>query len=313
MRHLLFSALGFLAIVLVSKFLGPFWADMLVKVMILSILALSLQLLVGITGLVSLGHAAFYAIGAYTTFFSVKMGVTSALGACALAVFAASVAALAIGALCVRTSGVYFIMVTLAFTQMAYYVFHDTPAGGGSDGVYLPSSITFFDVDFRQHSAQLIAVPLALACVWTLLAAMQASKFGATLTAIRINEQRVRAVGYNPYLYKLSAFVISGSIAGLAGFLLAARDGVVNPELAAWHTSGELLLVIILGGLGSLAGAVGGAVLFVALKEILAAEAVTGSLAVHWQFTLGACIIILVAALPDGFAPALRRMIGNRA
>lgn len=289
--------------------LGNYASDFIVKVMILSIFALSLELLVGTTGLVSLGHAAFYGIGAYVTVLAsgneggnLALLLPAAMGAAALY-------ALFVGALSLRTRGVYFIMVTLAFAQMAFFVFHDTKVGGGSDGIYLyvrPALGKLLDMENR--TVLFYVVLAALVFTYALLALVRRSRFGAALAGIRVNEQRMRAAGFPVYGYKLAAFVLAGALAGLAGFLLASRDGVVNPELLAWHNSGEVLLMVILGGLGHLRGAVIGAVAFTLLKEIFSTHAVMGPLADHWQLTLGLAIIVFVALLPKGLMGLVQRL-----
>ncbi|WP_219220207.1 branched-chain amino acid ABC transporter permease [Variovorax boronicumulans] len=289
-----------LALAALGPTLSPYISDLIVKVMILSIFALSLELLVGMTGLVSLGHAAFYGIGAYATVLGSGAEGGSIAWLLPLAMGSAALYALAVGALSLRTRGVYFIMVTLAFAQMAYFVFHDTKVGGGSDGIYLYVRPALGAIDMENRRVQFYFVLAALAGTYGLLALIRRSRFGAALAGIRVNEQRMRAAGFAVYGYKLAAFVIAGALAGLAGFLVAARDGVVNPELMAWHNSGEVLLMIILGGLGHLRGAVIGAVAFTLLKEVLGTHALVGPLADHWQLTLGIAIIVFVALLPKG-------------
>jgi branched-chain amino acid transport system permease protein len=213
--------------------------------------------------------------------------------------------ALFMGALSLRTRGVYFIMVTLAFAQMAYYVVHDTPLGGGTDGIYLyvkPAlafgSLTLLDLD--QPLAMYYFVLACLALVFGFLVLLARSRFGRALAGIKANEQRMRAAGYSTYPYKLAAFVVSGAIAGLGGFLFAVKDGFVNPELLSWHFSGAVLIMIILGGLGHLRGAVLGAFAFALLQELFKSEAVFGAFAKHWLLGLGLTIIISVAWLPRG-------------
>ncbi|HEY8904994.1 MAG TPA: branched-chain amino acid ABC transporter permease, partial [Rhodoferax sp.] len=209
--------------------------------------------------------------------------------------------ALLVGALSLRTKGVYFIMVTLAFAQMAYYVVHDTPLGGGTDGIYLKSKPvlgTLLDLDKPQAF-----YGFTLAClvgVFGFLTLLLRSRFGRALVGIRVNEQRMRATGFSTYPYKLAAFVISGGIAGLAGFLFAVKDGFVNPELISWHLSGEVLIMIILGGLGHLRGALIGAFAFALLQEFFKSEAIFGEFAKHWHLGLGLSIIASVALLPRG-------------
>ena len=196
-------------------------------------------------------------------------------------------------------------MVTLAFAQMAYYVFHDTAAGGGSDGIYLYfrpklsiGDIQLFDLDNPQLFYFFILAALVL--TFALLTMLQASRFGRALAGIRVNEQRMRAAGFSTYPYKLAAFVVAAMLAGAAGFLYALKDGYVNPEILSWHQSGAVLLMIILGGIGSLRGAVIGAIAFVALQELYQSQAIFGAWAKHWQLPLGLTIIFLVGLLPRG-------------
>jgi branched-chain amino acid transport system permease protein len=295
-----------LALALLPAVLSPYLMDLTVKILISAIFALSLQLLVGATGLVSLGHAAFLGIGAYVTVLASPQGEGASLGWLLPAAMGGAAAyALFVGALSLRTRGVYFIMVTLAFAQMAYFVFHDTKLGGGSDGIYLYvrpvlrlGDTTLLDLENKRHVYGLVLASLAF--TWGGLALLLRSRFGHALQGIRVNEARMRAVGFRTYGYKLAAFVIAGALAGLAGALLAIQDGVVNPELLSWHESGAVLLMIILGGLGPLRGAIVGAVAFTLLKELFASEGLVGPLAAHWQMTLGFTIIAFVALLPRG-------------
>jgi branched-chain amino acid transport system permease protein len=285
---------------------SPYQTDLLLKVMVYAVFAVSLELLVGTTGLVSLGHAAFLGIGAYATVLaSADATPGSALASVpvlmALAMAAAALYALVVGALCLRTQGVYFIMVTLAFAQMAYFVFHDTQLAGGSDGIYLNAKPTiggWIDLDQRRHLYYTTLA--ALAGAYAFLALVLRSRFGRALAGIHGNAQRMRAAGFATFPYQLAAFVIAGALAGLAGFLLAVKDGVVNPDLLSWHESGGVLLMLILGGLGSLRGAVLGAVAFTLLKEGLSSQALVGPLADHWQLSFGLAIIAFVALLPKG-------------
>ena len=280
---------------------SDYYTGLAIKVMIYAIFALSLQLLVGGAGLVSLGHAAFFGIGAYAAaLLSPESEAASLWWLLPAALLAAAAYAAVTGALALRTRGVYFIMVTLAFAQMAYFVFHDTPVGGGSDGIYLYVRPAAGALDMENRTVLFYVVLGALVFTYGLLAVVRRSRFGAALAGIRVNEQRMRAAGFPTYGYKLAAFVLAGALAGLAGFLVAARDGVVNPEMLSWHISGEVLLMVILGGIGHLRGAVLGAVVFTLLKELLGTHALIGPLADHWQLTLGLAIIGFVALLPKG-------------
>jgi len=281
---------------------GNFGIDLVTKTMVFAIFALSLELLVGGTGLVCFGQAAFFGIGAYAAvLLSPQDGPASLMWLLPAAALAAALYALVVGALSLRTKGVYFIMVTLAFAQMAYYVVHDTPLGGGTDGIYLtakPVLGTLLDLD---KPLLLYGFTLAaLVAVFGFLALLSRSRFGRALAGIRVNEQRMRATGFDTYPYKLAAFTISGAIAGLAGFLFAIKDGFVNPELMSWHFSGAVLIMIILGGIGHLRGALIGAFAFALLQELFRSEALFGGFARHWQLGLGLTIIASVALLPRG-------------
>jgi branched-chain amino acid transport system permease protein len=292
-----------LALASVPAWAGDYLQDLVTRVVVLSIFALSLELLVGTTGLVSLGHAAFFGIGAYVAVLAAPTrGAGFLPAALAMSMGAAAAYALFVGALSLRTRGVYFIMVTLAFAQMAYFVFHDTRLGGGSDGIYLNVKPAIAGVLDLQGRLSFFFFALgALVVVYAFLALLRRSRFGHALAGIRVNEQRMRAVGFRTYGYKLAAFVIAGALAGLAGFLVAARDGFVNPEMLAWQESGSVLLMLILGGLGHLRGAVIGAAAFTLLKELYSSESLVGRMvADHWQLALGLSIIACVAAMPHG-------------
>ncbi len=318
MRPWLVPTLVAMALAALPALLTPYTQDLVVKIAVYAIFALSLELLVGATGLVSLGHAAFLGIGGYVAVLgSGDRGAASMLWLLPAAVGAAALYALFVGALSLRTKGVYFIMVTLAFAQMAYFVFHDTKLGGGSDGIFLSTrpvieiaGTTLLDLDNKRHLYYTVLA--ALAATYALLALLRRSRFGHALAGIRVNEQRMRAAGYATYGYKLAAFVIAGALAGAAGFLLAVKDGAVNPELLSWHESGAVLLMVILGGIGSLRGAVIGAVAFTLLKELFQSEALLGAVASRWQLTLGLTIIAFVALLPQGLIGLRARLAGAR-
>jgi branched-chain amino acid transport system permease protein len=297
---------------------GRYELDLASRIFVLAIFALSLELLVGQTGLVSFGHAAFIAIGAYATSFLLRGSDPRPFFLVMLAAMAAAAAyALPVAALSLRTRGLYFIMVTLAFAQLVYYLLHDTNLGGGSDGAYLGAAPrvpfagpTSFDV--TQPVAFYYTSLVLLAAVFAFLALLVRSRFGRALAGIRANEQRMRAAGFPTYPYKIGACVIAAMLAGLAGFLRASKDGYVNPELASWHESGAVLVMIILGGIGRLRGAVLGAFGFVLLQEIFKSDALFGELARRWQLMLGLTIIGCVLALPEGLVGLPRRVLRRR-
>jgi branched-chain amino acid transport system permease protein len=311
----LLTALAALALAAYPLVASEFGIDLATKIVIYAILALSLELLVGQTGLVCFGQAAFFGIAAYATvLFSPGYDATAFWWLAPAAVAASALAAFAMGALSLRTRGVYFIMVTLAFSQMAYYVFHDTPVGGGTDGIYLNATPTLalgetalLDLSDAHHFYYLTVA--ALVGSFGALALLMRSRFGRALAGIRANEQRMRAAGFSTYPYQLAAFTISGAIAGIAGVLFAVKDGFVNPELLSWHLSGSALIMIILGGLGHLRGAVVGAFAYSLLEELFQSYAIFGSFSEHWHLGLGATIIASVALLPRGLVglPALVR------
>jgi len=297
-----FVVLAFAALALYPLAAGNFGIGLVTKIMVYAVFALSLELLVGSTGLVCFGQAAFFGIGAYATvLLSPPSEPASVAWLLPLCVLAAAAYALVVGALSVRTKGAYFIMVTLAFAQMAYYVVHDTPLGGGTDGIYLNAKPVLGSLIDLDKPAVLYAFTLAsLAATFGFLALLLRSRLGRALAGIKANEQRMRATGFSTYPYKLAAFTISGGIAGLAGFLFAVKDGFVNPELLGWHLSGAVLIMIILGGLGHLRGALIGAFAFALLQEFFQSEAIFGAFSKHWLLGLGLTIIASVALLPRG-------------
>jgi branched-chain amino acid transport system permease protein len=218
---------------------------------------------------------------------------------------ASAAAAFVIGFLVLRTSGVYFIMATLAFAQMLYSFFAESGVIGGSDGVYIyqkPDASIFglklFDLERVGHFYYAALASMLL--VYALLRAMLGSLFGHVLVGIRDNERRMRALGFRTVRYKLVAFTIAGALAGFAGYLGAAQFGFVNPEFMAWHRSGEVLVMVILGGMGSLVGPALGAFVLVLVEELFR------DLTPHWLLPLGLFVICAVLALPEGLAGLVR-------
>jgi len=290
---------GALLLALFPLVAEKFYLQLVTKIMILAIFTLSLDLLVGFTGLVSLGHAAYAGLAAYSlALVAARVDVPDLWTTLAVALAASGVAALLIGALVVRTSGVYFIMVTLAFAQMVYYFFHDTRVAGGSDGIYVnvrpDARLPLIDLANDGHFYYMVL--LFLAGSYLLLRVVLRSPFGRALQGIKVNEQRMRALGFDVFRYKLAAFVLAGMMAGLAGYLTAAKEGYVNPEILAWHQSGTVLMMLILGGAGTLVGAIIGAFSYVLLQEWFSA------LTKHWQLLMGCFIIAAVLLMPEGIA-----------
>ena len=298
---LLFVVAAFALLGAYPFFGGAYGIDLVAKMMIYAIFALSLELLVGGAGLVCFGQAAFFGVGAYA---AVRLSPADAPAALAwllpASVVAGALVACGVGALSLRTRGVYFIMVTLAFAQMAYYVVHDTALGGGTDGIYLYFKPALGALDLDRPLPMYGFILACLVFAFAFLALLRRSRFGRALAGIKANEARMLASGFSTYPYKLAAFTLSGAIAALAGFLFAIKDGFVNPELLSWHFSGAVLVMIILGGLGHLRGALIGAFAFTLLQEFFKSEALFGAFAKHWMLGLGLSIIGCVALLPRG-------------
>lgn len=283
-----------------------FYLQLGAKIMIMAIFALSLDLLIGHSGLVSFGHAAYFGVAAYTlALITPKYEAANFWLTLPAAVAAAALAALVIGFLVVRTAGIYFIMVTLAFAQMLYAIFHDTKLGGGSDGIYINVRPDMTVAGFKpldlENPAQFfhLALIMLIAVYWLLNKILHAP-FGRALAGIRVNEQRMRSIGFPVFSYKLGAFTLAGAIAGLAGYLTACQFGFVNPEILAWHQSGTVLMMVILGGMGRLHGAVIGAATYVLLQELFSSSALFGGYAKHWQLSMGTLIVIIVLVFPHG-------------
>jgi branched-chain amino acid transport system permease protein len=314
-RPLLFIALVLLALFPLTG--STFYIQLGAKILIMAIFALSLDLLVGHTGLVSFGHAAYFGLAAYAlALISPKYEAANVWLTLPLAMGIATCAALGIGFFVLRTAGVYFIMVTLAFAQMLYSIFHDTRLGGGSDGIYLyvRPELTiagFKPLDLESPLQFYYFVLILFILVYGFLKRILHAPFGRALAGIHLNEQRMRSIGFPVFGYKLGAFVVAGALAGLAGYLAACQFGFVNPDILAWQQSGTVLMMVILGGMGRLHGAVLGALAYVLLQEILSAPAIVGAFAKHWQLAMGSLIVVIVLMFPRGiggiFDIALRR------
>ena len=303
-------AAAVLALAAAPAIASPYYLQLVTKIMIFGIFALSLDLLVGYTGLVSLGHAAFFGLGAYTlALLSPQDAAANLLTTLPAAMGIAALVALAAGVLVLRTSGVYFIMVTLAIAQMLYYLFNDTRFGGGSDGMYIYArpeiALAGWTLSFESKPGFYYFVLFMLCAVYAVLFRLLRSPFGRALQGIKVNEARMRSLGFATFRYKLAGFVVAGALGALAGYLGAMQFGFVNPELLSWHESGNVLMMVILGGVGSLAGPVAGAFAFVLLQE--AFESFTK----HWLLLMGGSIVLVVLLLPKGLSGLLDMLLGR--
>jgi branched-chain amino acid transport system permease protein len=301
-----------LVVLAVFPFVGSdFYAQTIARMMILAIFAMSLDLLQGVTGLVSLGHAAFFGLAGYALAFLTPAGEPVSLWwTLPAAVAASGLAALVIGFFVVRTHGIYFIMVTMAFAQMVFYLFFDNKALGGSDGVYVnfkPVALAFDLEDKRVFYYFTLAMMLL---VFAFLRRLLWSPFGRTLAGIRVNEHRMRAMGFTTFNYKLAAFTLAGALAGLAGYLWGAQTGFVNPELMGFQMSAHAIMMVILGGMGNFAGAIIGAFAFEYLllwfKDLPAIGAV--DLGKHWQLWMGLFVVAVVTFAPRGLLGVVERL-----
>ncbi len=297
-------ALLLLAVPFIAMQLGkPFYVTLATRMAILGLAAIGLNIALGLGGLVSFGHAAFFGIGGYAAgilashAFSgqpLDFGLFAVPGSklmpviWAVAIVAGGLLAAAIGSISLRTSGVYFIMITLAFAQMTYYFAISWPAYGGEDGLSITIRNTFPGVNTLVPQNYFLICYALLVVGLVLFALLRDSRFGAALQASRQNEVRVASVGIAPFRIKLVAFVISGMITGLAGALYADLNRFVSPSMLSWHMSGEFIVLIILGGVGRLCGPLAGAMLFVMLEYIL------GGLTERWQFFLGLLLLGVV-------------------
>jgi branched-chain amino acid transport system permease protein len=306
--HLLLG-LGLIAL-LAFPFAGQdFYTQMVTRMMILAIFAMSLDLLQGITGLVSLGHAAYFGVAGYVlAFLSPADTGASWLTSLPLAVLASALLALVIGFLVVRTQGIYFIMVTMAFAQMVYFLFFDNKALGGSDGLYVNVRPAALGLDFENKQVMYFFTLACLVLTYAFLRRLLWSPFGRTLNGIRLNEHRTQALGYASFSYKLTAFTLAGALAGLAGYLWAAQSGYVNPELMGFHMSAHAIMMVILGGMGNVAGALIGAFGFELFLHFFKDLPKVGEfdLGKHWQLWMGTLIVLVVVVAPQGLMGLLR-------
>ena len=295
-----------LALLVVFPFIASatgtdFYVSLASRILIFALAATSLNLILGFGGMVSFGHAAFVGLGAYAVAIFMQAGIASAWVVWPLAMLVSAGFALAIGAISLRTQGVYFIMITLAFAQMLFYLVTSLKVYGGEDGLSMAGRSNLgFGLDLANervfYYVTLSIVVVALVAVARLLNA----RFGHVLQAIHENEVRMTAIGFPVFRYKLVAFTLAGAMAGLAGALLANLGGFVSPALMQWSQSGMLMIMVILGGVGYLYGGVMGAVFFLLLEELLT------HFTIHWQLGLGAVLLLVVLMAPNGLASLIK-------
>jgi len=284
----------------------PFYIVLAGRILVYALIASSLNLIVGFGGMVCFGHAAFLGAGAYVVAILMHHGIESAYLAWPAAVIVAAVVALIVGAISLRTRGVYFIMITLAFAQMVYYLFVSLKAYGGDDGLPLPlRSVVGFDLDLKSDTTFYYVALAFFVVVFYGLARLVNARFGRVLQGIRENETRMEAAGFPVFRYKLIAFVLAGAIAGLGGVLLVNLTGLASPNLLHWTQSGMLLIMVILGGVGFLYGGFLGAAAVLLLEEVIAAYTI------HWQLGVGLVLLAVVLYAPNGLSTLLGRRRGH--
>jgi len=278
-----------------------FYIDLARRNMIFGIAAVSLNLILGYGGMVSFGHAAYLGVGGYAVAIFAFYGVHDGFLQWGVAIAASALVALAIGAVSIRTSGVYFIMITLAFTQMLYYLGISIEEYGGDDGIRLKGRSQFPLVDLADGvQFYYLVLALLLGAVY-LTHRIVNSRFGMALRAAKSNEARSRAIGFSPYPYRLAAFVIAGAMCGLAGALLANHTNYLTPDFMHWTRSGEIMFMVILGGMATSAGPLLGASAFLLLEDVLSGWTE------HWQVILGPLLVLSVLFFKRGLAGLLAR------
>ncbi len=295
-----------IAFPLLATYAGQeFYIGLLSRLMIFVLVASSLNLILGFGGMISLGHAAFFGSGAYVVGILMQHGIVSAWISWPVAMLTGFLLALAIGSVSLRTRGVYFIMITLAFAQMLYFLFVSLKNYGGDDGQSLAQrSVTGLDMSNDSNFYYLV-LAICTAFLFVLYRLIN-SRFGRVIQAIKENETRMEAIGYPVFRYKLLCFAIAGSIASLAGALLANQNMLVSPNLLHWTQSGSLMVMVILGGVGYLSGGILGAVVMLMLEEILSGYTI------HWQLYLGIILLLVVMLLPNGLASLPQKIMSAK-
>ncbi len=273
-----------------------FYVSFVRRVMIFALAASSLNFILGYGGMVALGHAAFFGAGAYMVAILALEGVTSALVAWPVAMLMVALLALVIGAISLRTRGVYFIMITLAFAQMVYYIFISLRKYGGDDGINLTGYSQIPGIDLANDTSfYYLVLAIVVACL-SLINRLVNARFGRALQGIRENESRMQALGYPVVAIKLLAFVLAGAMAGLAGVLLANHNLFVSPSLMHWTESASLIIMVIVGGIGLRYGGVVGAAVLLTLEEFLRLYTE------YWHLPLGVLLLAIVLLAPAGLA-----------
>jgi branched-chain amino acid transport system permease protein len=306
MAGLIFAACAMLPLVAFALS-DPFLILLATRILAYALAAMALDLILGYGAMISFGHAAYLGFGAYAVVILSRWGVTDLFAHIGFAIGLSALFALITGAICLRTRGVYFIMITLAFGQMAYFFFVSLSSFGGDDGAPLSARSTLFGQPFLESDTALYYVALALLmALFAVANQIVGSRFGRVLIGIRENPVRMQAIGLEPFRFQLTAFVISGCMTSIAGVILVNQSEFVSPAFMSWHRSGELIVMVVLGGVGTLIGAIGGAIAVLLLEDWLE------MLWEHWRVLFGAVLILMVLYSPHGITGALNRLRGKR-
>lgn len=282
--------------------------DLVSRIMIFAIAAVALDVLIGYGGLVSFGHAAFVGLGAYAVGILSAHGFGDALIALPVALAASALFALATGAVCLRTHGVYFIMITLAFSQMMFFTAASLAPYGGDDGLTVRARSMIAGFALMRDALSFYYIVFAcLLATHLLCRALLGSRFGRVFCGGRENPIRMASIGYDVFRYQLVAYVIAGAIGGLSGFLLANAVEFVSPAYMSWQRSGELVIMVLLGGMGTLYGAVMGAAAFVLAEEWLS------GLTEHWKMIFGPLLVLVVLFARGGLVGLAARLVRSKA
>jgi branched-chain amino acid transport system permease protein len=310
MRPTLLLTLFALALLIAVPWIAPifdldFYVSLVRRILIYALAATSLNLILGYGGMVALGHAAFFGAGAYAVAILGASGITAAVVVWPAAMALAGVLALIVGAISLRTRGVYFIMITLAFAQMVYYVFISLRQYGGEDGLNLTGYSTLPGLDLANDTTFYYVTLAIFVIVMALFNRTVDARFGTALQGIRENESRMESMGYPVYRLKLVAFALSGAVAGLAGALLANHNLFVSPTLMHWTQSANLLIMVLVGGIGLRYGGVAGAVVMLLLEEFLR------QWTEYWHMPLGVLLLLVVLFAPRGLVGLLSKRVAS--
>ncbi len=267
----------------------PFLLDLALRIMILSVAAVSLNLILGYGGMISFGHAAYIGIGAYAVGIPAYYGEHNGYLQLPLAIGAGALFALVTGYICLRTKGVYFIMITLAFAQMAYFAFVSIEDYGGDDGLVIEQRSEFSGIINMESTLEFYYVVLAfLFGALYLVSRIVNARFGMVVQGAKANDERMQSLGFDTFRYRLACYVIAGAMAAAAGWLMGNYNYFFSPEMMSWTHSGELIFMVVLGGAGTMFGPVLGAIVLIILEELLS------SATVYWPIILGAILVAVV-------------------